>query len=81
VVIVAAGFRGITLSKTLAAAALGAALWNTLLFTLAMVLGRNLEALASALDTYQRGAFAVVVAVLVGIGLRTLWIRRRTKSS
>jgi membrane protein DedA with SNARE-associated domain len=81
VVIVAAGFRGIPLSKTLAAATLGAALWNILLFTIAMVLGRNLESLASALDTYQRGAFAVVVTVLAGIGLRALWLRHRTKSS
>ncbi len=78
-VIVGAGFRAMPIRSVLAAAVLGATLWNLLLFTVAALVGRNLERLADWLDRYNRAAFFVLLGVVAVAGLRWLWTRRGTE--
>ena len=75
-VIVGAGFRAMPVVPVLAAAVLGAALWNVLLFTVAALVGKNLPRLAAWLDRYNRAAFVVLLVVAAGFALRWLWKRR-----
>jgi membrane protein DedA with SNARE-associated domain len=75
-VVIAAGFRAMPLGRVLAASTLGAALWDAALFTLAAVVGRNLDALAHTLDTYNRVVLAVVGGVACVWLLRAWWRRR-----
>lgn len=75
-VVVAAGFRAMPFARVMAAATLGAALWNALLFTLAALVGRNLHALAGWLDVYNRVAGVVLLVLVAALGLRAWWQRR-----
>jgi membrane protein DedA with SNARE-associated domain len=74
-IIVAAGFRAMPLGRVLLAAAAGAVLWNSVLFALAALVGRNLDLLGRYLDRYNRGALAVLVVIAVAVYAR----RRFTK--
>lgn len=76
-VVVAAGFRRMALPKVLGAAALGAALWDAALFTVAALVGRNLPALARWLDAYNRLALALLAALALALAARWWWRRRR----
>lgn len=76
-VVVATGFRRFPLLNVLAAAGLGATLWNALLFTIAALVGRNLSTLGAWLDAYNRVAILVVAAIVLVAILRRAWLRRR----
>jgi membrane protein DedA with SNARE-associated domain len=76
-VIVATGFRGFPVVNVLAAATLGATLWNALLFAIAAVVGHNLTKLGAWLDAYNRAALLVVAVVFVLALLHRVWVRRR----
>ncbi len=77
-VIVAAGYRHLPLPRVLAAALAGALAWNALLFTVAALVGRNLDALGAWLDRYNRIAGAVVVIAALAFVLHRVWRRRRS---
>lgn len=79
-VVVATGFRRFPLVNVLVAATLGATLWNALLFSLAALVGRNLDALGRWLDTYNRAVFGLVAATLAVLAARWAWRRRRSAS-
>ncbi|MFO0649622.1 MAG: DedA family protein [Polyangiales bacterium] len=76
-VVVATGFRRFPLLNVLAAAGLGATLWNALLFSIAALVGRNLSTLGAWLDAYNRVALLVVAAIVLVALLRRAWLRRR----
>ena len=77
-VIVATGFRRFPLVNVLVAATLGATLWNALLFSLAALVGRNLDALGRWLDAYNRAVFVLAAAVVTALVARWAWRRRRS---
>jgi membrane protein DedA with SNARE-associated domain len=77
-VLVATGFRRFPLANVVVAAALGATLWNALLFALAALVGRNLDALGRWLDAYNRAALALAAALAAALVARWAWRRRRS---
>lgn len=79
-VVVATGFRRFPLLNVLAAAGLGATLWNALLFSIAALVGRNLSTLGAWLDAYNRVALLVVAAIVLVALLRRAWLRRRASA-
>jgi membrane-associated protein len=76
--ILAAGMAGIPFRKTMAYAAVSAALWNALLFSLGKAAGDNWERLAALLAAYSTYAVAAASAIIAAVIVLAL-IRRRTR--
>lgn len=80
VIVVAAGYGGMSVLRALLASAAGAVLWNTVLFAVGGVVGMQHARIAAVLSAYTRVVYAVVLFALLAWGVRK-WLARKSRGS
>ncbi|MEW5743296.1 MAG: VTT domain-containing protein [Myxococcota bacterium] len=79
VVFLAAGASGVPLSRALVLGGISALAWNALLVSVGVAIGENAQRIDAFVSTWRQAAYTALGVVLVGVLLRFLWRRRRTR--
>lgn len=74
-----AGLSRLNIHYTVLLSAASALLWNTILISLGMIFGENIQKIDQFLSTYNQVVIVVTVIVLVFLIVRYFWKKRKNK--